>query len=220
VPKALRPVRDREDFSAGHSLTAQTIAALEASQFLIVICSPRSAQSPYANEEIRRFKALGRGERVLPVIVDGEPGDPARGCFAPALRFKLAPDGTLSGEHEEPIAADARPQGDGKEMAKLKLAAGLLGLRLDEIVGRAERVRRQRLRRWVGALALAALTLAGLAGWAEINRRDAETQRQLAERNFAAAKAAADTLVFDLAQGLRNIEGMRTESVRRILERA
>ena len=31
VPKSLRPIfRDREDFAAGHSLTAQTLKALEA----------------------------------------------------------------------------------------------------------------------------------------------------------------------------------------------
>src|SRR5262245_35081646 len=88
VPKTLRPIfRDREDFSAGHSLTAQTIAALEASQFLIVICSPSAAQSKYVNEEVRRFKMLGRAERVIPVIVEGEPGDPTRECFPPALGF-------------------------------------------------------------------------------------------------------------------------------------
>src|ERR1700733_11985450 len=79
LPRTLRPIfRDRDDFSAGHSLTEQTLGALEASQFLIVICSPRAAQSQYVNEEIRRFKALGRAHRVIPVIVDGEPGDPAR----------------------------------------------------------------------------------------------------------------------------------------------
>src|ERR1700733_1550823 len=79
VPKTLRPIfRDREDFAAGHSLTEQTLAALEASQFLVVICSPNAAQSQYVNEEIRRFKAMGRAHRVIPVIVDGEPGDPAR----------------------------------------------------------------------------------------------------------------------------------------------
>src|SRR5262245_10772677 len=72
VPKTLRPIfLDREDFSAGYSLTAQTLAALEASQFLIVVCSPNAARSPYVNEEIRRFKMLGRAERIIPVIVDG-----------------------------------------------------------------------------------------------------------------------------------------------------
>src|SRR5262245_12337014 len=139
VPKTVRPIfRDREDFSAGHSLTAQTLAALEASQFLIVICSPNAAQSPYVNEEIRRFKVLGRAERIIPVIVDGEPGDPARECFPPALCFKVGADEQPTDEREEPIAADARPQSDGKEIAKQKVVAGLLGLGLDEIVRREE----------------------------------------------------------------------------------
>src|SRR4030095_13941762 len=48
VPTTLRPIfRDRDDFSAGHSLTEQTLAALEASQFLIVLCSPDAARSKY-----------------------------------------------------------------------------------------------------------------------------------------------------------------------------
>src|SRR5262245_48302676 len=131
VPKTLRPIfRDREDFSAGQSLSTQTLAALEASQFLIVICSPNASQSLYVNEEIRRFKALGRAERIIPVIVDGDPGDPSRDCFPEALRLKLGPDGDPTGEREEPIAADARPQGDGKEIAKQKVVAGLLGIGL------------------------------------------------------------------------------------------
>ena len=93
VPKALRPIfRDREDFSAGHSLTEQTSSALLSSQFLVVICSPNAARSQYVNEEIRRFKALVRVDTVLPIIVDGEPGDPERECFPPALRYKVGPD--------------------------------------------------------------------------------------------------------------------------------
>ena len=135
VPKTLRPIfRDREDFSAGHSLSEQTLAALEASQFLIVICSPSAAQSKYVNEEVRRFKMLGRAQRVIPVIVEGQPGDPARECFPPALRFKVGANGQITDEREEPIAADARAEGDGKEIAKQKVVAGLVGLGLDEIV--------------------------------------------------------------------------------------
>jgi len=39
VPKTLHPIfRDREDFSAGHSLTEQT--ELEASRFMVVLCLP------------------------------------------------------------------------------------------------------------------------------------------------------------------------------------
>jgi TIR domain len=57
VPKSLRPIfRDREDFSAGHSLTEQTIAALEASKFLIVLCSPSAVQSRYVNEALQNAR--------------------------------------------------------------------------------------------------------------------------------------------------------------------
>ncbi len=174
VPKTLRPIfRDREDFSAGHSLTEQTLAALEASQCLIVVCSPNAAQSKYVNEEIRRFKLLGRADRVIPLIVDGEPGDPARECFPPALRFKLDPDGALTDEPEEPIAADVRPRGDGKEIAKQKLVAGLLGVGLDEIVRRAERARRRRNRFWAalaGLFLMLAVAATGGFAWARYSQ--------------------------------------------------
>src|SRR5262245_36584727 len=140
IPKSLRPIfRDRDDFSAGDSLTQKTLEALQNSSFLIVLCSPHAAASRYVNDEIRHFKATGRSDRVIPVIVDG--GDAEHECFPPALRFKVLPDGQLSEEREELIAADIRTAGDGKEVAKLKVIAGLLGLGLDEIVHRAERAR-------------------------------------------------------------------------------
>jgi hypothetical protein len=48
VPKSLRPIfRDRDEFTAGHSLNEQTLAALDASHALIVICSPPAAKSRY-----------------------------------------------------------------------------------------------------------------------------------------------------------------------------
>src|SRR5258705_7745939 len=170
VPKTLRPIfRDRDDFSAGHSLTEQTIAALEASQFLLVLCSPNAAQSQYVNEEIRRFKAMGRTARVIPVIVDGEPGDAKRECFPSALRFRLAASGTLTSEPEEPIAADAREQGDGKEIAKQKAIAGLLGLGLDEVIRRAERARKRKNRFWAalaGVFLFLAVAASGSAAYA------------------------------------------------------
>ena len=40
IPNSLRPIfRDRDDFTAGHSLNEQTLAALDASAALVVICS-------------------------------------------------------------------------------------------------------------------------------------------------------------------------------------
>jgi len=221
IPASLRPIfRDREDFSAGHSLTEQTSGALEGSQFMIVLCSPNSAKSLYVNEEIRRFKAMGRGDFVIPVIVEGEPGDPERECFPAALRFKVDSDGALTDEHEEPIAADARPQGDGKDGAKHKLVAGMLGLGLDDIMHRAERARRRRMRNWVAAMGVTTAMFAGLTVWAEINRREANVQRQHAVDALTAASKTANTLTFGLAKEFRDSAGVPAALVKNMLDRA
>jgi len=173
APKTLRPIfRDRDDFSAGHSLSDQSLAALQASQFLVVICSPNAARSRYVDQEIASFKALGRAAQVILIIVDGEPGDAERECFPPSARLAFDQTGQPTGEREEPIAADARPQGDGKELAKLKVVAALLGLPLDEIVRRARRARRRRIAFQIGAagstvvlIAMAALGWTAMEGW-------------------------------------------------------
>ncbi len=63
LPKQIRPVfRDQTDISLGsvmHSLRTE----LQDSRFLIVICSPNSANSEWVNKEIRHFRSMGRGDR-------------------------------------------------------------------------------------------------------------------------------------------------------------
>ncbi len=200
VPAALRPIfRDREDFAAGHSLTEQTLAALAGSQFLIVICSPNAAQSTYVNEEIRRFKAMGRAERVIALIVDGEPGDAQRECFPPMLRFKVGPDGALTEEREEPIAADARPHRDGKAIAVQKVVAGLIAVPLDDIRKRHEITWRRQttIRTLIGLSAAVLAIVAGYFTWlaSEQSRREelrsAESIKQQVEIKTLVKKLVA-----------------------------
>ena len=140
IPTTLRPIfRDRDEFTAGHTLTEQTLAALDASAALIVICSPSSAESHYVNEEIRLFESRHPDRPVIPLIVAGKPGDAELECFPPALKFKLDAEGRISKKRSEVLAADAREEGDGKDLALAKIIAGLLGLSSDEVFHRAER---------------------------------------------------------------------------------
>jgi tetratricopeptide (TPR) repeat protein len=223
IPKTLRPIfRDREDFSAGPSLAAQTIAALEASQFLIVACSPNAAKSDYVNEEVRRFKALGRSESIIPVIVAGDPDKTE--CFPPALRFKAGADGVLTGERDEPIAADARVPGDGQELAKSKVVAGLLGLGVDEVVKRAERERRRRHRFWAAVaglfLALAVVASASAVyAWHQLRTNeeflDATLDRFTSLVNRAVNASQSYSLPLRVSLGfLEEAEGMLTVMAR------
>ena len=130
VPRRLTPVfRDREDLPSASDLSGKVKEALEASEALIVVCSPASAGSKWVNEEIRYFRSLGREDRIFALIVDGDPqpDDPGQQCFPSALTTGL--DGTSC----EPLAADSRKWADGKLLAKLKIVSGILGIRLDEL---------------------------------------------------------------------------------------
>jgi tetratricopeptide (TPR) repeat protein len=156
VPRTLRPIfRDREDFSGGHTLTAATVAALDASTALLVLCSTASATRPAVNEEVRLFRSRHPDRPVIPVIIDGSPPH----NFPPALRYELAVDGTITDHPVTVLGPDLRDDGDGKALGLAKVIAGLVGIGTDEVFRRAERARKRRNRFW-GALAGVFLVLA------------------------------------------------------------
>ena len=97
--------------------------------------------------------------RILAIIVDGEPntGDD-RECFPPRLRKC------------EPIAADARPVGDGKTNAKLKLLAGMLGVSFDALKQRDSHRRMRRLQIALVFSLLIASAFAALSWYANQQR--------------------------------------------------
>ncbi len=193
VPRDLRPVfRDRADFSAG-PLQAQTIEALKSSQFLIVIASPDSAASDYVNEEIRLFKNFGGEDRVLSLIVAGEP--PA--CFAPALRFRGAPDGALTAAPADQIGADIAK--DGKREALVKIIAKLVGLPYDILWQRDVKAQRMRLAAYA-AVAVIALA-AGAFFYTSVSLRDDVA------RLFSRGEQKAETRHEEVKQGQEEVVG-------------
>jgi hypothetical protein len=170
--------RDRDELPSSGDLGNTIREALSESAALIVVCSPAAAQSRWVNAEVEAFRAGGRGDRVLCFVVAGEPGsaDPARQCF-PAALLMPADDGRAI----EPLAADARREGDGRERAFLKLVAGLLGIGYDSLAQR-EAQRRQRKWAMVAAASLAGMAIAlGLAATAWIARNDAQRRQAQAE---------------------------------------
>ena len=126
LPKRLFPVfRDRDELPGASDLGGKIQEALTTSRSLVVICSPKSAVSKWVNEEVKAYKRLGRSDRVLCLMIDGEPNAaPDSGlleCFPRAVRFQVDAHGEIIEEPAEPIAADARPGKDGKTNALFKL---------------------------------------------------------------------------------------------------
>jgi hypothetical protein len=170
VPRRLFPCfRDRDELPLSADLGASIQDALRASRYLIVLCSPHAAGSRWVNEEVRYFKSLGREDRILGVLLDGQPnasegtGAVDAECFCPALRRRVSTDGQLTDERVEPVAGDLRPGGDGWRGVVLKAVAGITGLGLDAFVRREAKRRR---RRQLGLVALLLPLLAlGLWRW-------------------------------------------------------
>ncbi len=171
IPSRLYPIfRDNDELPGAADLGAAIHKALANSRYLIVICSPRSAASQWVNKEILGFQTLGRSDRILCFIVDGEPNaKPDSGlpeCFPPAMRGNREPSGT-SAPVLEPLAPDARKGRDSRHKASVRLLAGLLGVDFDLLWRRElRRTLHRDLRNAVATLAIvsaAALTYLAVA---------------------------------------------------------
>jgi WD40 repeat protein len=125
IPSVIYPVfRDEAELPADAELSTPIQTALARSDTLIVLCSPRATHSRFVADEIRSFKEMGKSDRILALILDGEPNAddagkradgiaPQAECFPEPLRSGLPkPDGSIDWTaRTEPIAADVRPGG-------------------------------------------------------------------------------------------------------------
>lgn len=226
VPKRLFPVfRDREELPTASDLSEMIHDGLVNSSHLIVICSPNSAKSKWVNEEIKTFKKLGKQNRIVCLIVDGEPYGNEKPelsleeCFPPAVKFVADENGDLTDTAAEPIAADARPGKDGKANSLMKILSGLLGVGFDEIKQR-DLARKNRRAAIMGASSLAlAAVMTLLSIWAVANRNEAVAAKNEAEErlyrsqvlqaaNYAKEKnySSATQALLDAPERYRNFE--------------
>jgi WD40 repeat protein len=204
-PPRLRPVfRDQEDLPVDANLSKSLEVALEGSGCLVVVCSPRTPESVWVRQEIEQFRKLGRGDRILALLIEGEPEQ----SFPEPLRFVDREVLTQAGErvvirdHVEPLAADVRP-GGGQEAstrvrnrkALVRVVAAILGVGFDELWQREARRRRRVMQTWIAGVAAVMMAMAGLTGaavWqrgrAVENAAEAQRQATIASENEEIAK--------------------------------
>ena len=188
IPRRLTPVfRDRGELAASDDLGEEIEEALAGSRFMIVLCSPEAVASRWTNAEIAAFKRLHPDGCIFAAIIGGEPfasevpGRESEECFPPALLEKYDRRGRPTGKRAEPIAADLRVEGDGKQLGLMKIIAGMLGVGLDDLVQR-EGQRRQRRMQAIVAASLAGMIFASGLSFVSIQSRDAaRDQRREAE---------------------------------------
>lgn len=156
LPKSIRPTfRDVTDLKPG--LLAEEInKAICNSEWLIVVCSPRSAKSPWVCKETQTFIDLGRADHIIPFVIEGNPfsNDTATECYPEALL-------NLTGS-KELLAANINEM--GRDAAAIKVVARMFNLRFDALWQRYGREQRLQRRKKIG-LALSGVSILAIVSF-------------------------------------------------------
>ena len=136
IPKDLRPVfKDTSELASG-VLADQIWSALNNSKYLIVICSPRSAQSEWVSKEVQSFIDMGRTKDIIPFIIGGKAfaQKTEEECFPEAIR--------LLPSEQELLGININEM--GKDAAVVKVIAQMLGLKFDTLWQRHQKEKARR----------------------------------------------------------------------------
>lgn len=158
-----RVFRDQEELPVGSDLGNNIEKALAESEFLIVICTPRTLESDWVQKEIETFIRLHDREHVLAVLAEGEPQE--------SFPKQLLED--ENGDAVEPLAADIRGKTKAQINKKMKteimrLAAPLLHCSYDDL---RQRHRERHIRKMVSVTTVAAVFALAFAAYSTHNAR-------------------------------------------------
>lgn len=222
--KIERVFRDKDELPLTSNLEDPIVQALQSSEWLIVICSPRLRESLWCKKEIETFVALRGRERVLAVLIEGEPAE----SFPEELLYKIEkrtlPDGTVEEVRipAEPLAADVRGK-NKKQILKamktevLRLLAPIFDVNYDDL---RQRHRERKMRRIVTAslIGAAACLLFGVYSTATALR--IQKQNQQIEAQSAEIKQQSDEIKQQSDEILKQNEELALRQARALAELA
>lgn len=159
-----RVFRDKDELPLTNNLEDPITKALAESEYLIVICSPRLRESLWCRKEIETFICMHGREKVLAVLIEGEPEEAFPEELLYAEETVTGPDGSINSIRKtvEPLAADIRGRSRREMMKclkteKLRLLAPMFSLNYDDL---KQRHKERRMKRILGvSLAAAAVFL-------------------------------------------------------------
>ena len=165
-----RVFRDQEELPLVSNLNDPIMAALHNSDWLIVICSPRLRESVWCKKEIETFISLHGREKVLAVLIEGEPAE----SFPDELLFKTEvvtkPDGSTEEVKipVEPLAADVRGKNKKEVLQKIKaellrILAAMFGMNYDDLRQRHKEQAHKRKMRYMTLAICASVLVAAVS---------------------------------------------------------
>ena len=170
---AVEPGRERRSVTldlSGSPLDDEIRAQLDASNFLILLCSPEIRSHRGILERLDYFRTRKGGDHVIAVLVSGEPSDSFPENFSESKLVRhIMPDKSVVEREEniEPIAADLRGDNPARKRAALRyetvrITAQVLGLHPDALEQRHRARRKKAIAVALSFAAAVTLTAAGI----------------------------------------------------------
>ena len=135
-----RVFRDEAELSVSDDLSETITEALENSDYLIVIASPKYLESPWCMKEVETFIKIKDRKHILVALADGEPEN----AFPKVLTFEEIIKTDENGNEiketitHEPLAADCRAEKTSErnkkvDLAVIRLIASIFSLNFDDL---------------------------------------------------------------------------------------
>lgn len=187
--KINRVFRDRDELPLSSDLGANIREALENSQYLIVVCSPRAVRSEWVRREIETFLETHEKNKILTLLVDGEPMEAFPEILCYDEQSVMGEDGKEKKVkiQVEPMAADIRGT-TRKDMNKklkdefLRILAPMLSCTYDDL---RQRHKEYFFRKVITITGLAAVLSILFTVYAFYQASVSESRYQEARRNQA-----------------------------------
>ena len=150
-----RIFRDADELKASSDLSAAIKEALDVTEWLLVICTKRFKDSPWCMEEVEYFVEIRGRERIIVILVEGEPWE-----SFPKILTQVERDGQMV--EIEPLAVDIRADSDRAILKNIKqerfrFFSSMLGVDYDDL---RQRQRERRLKR-IGTVVTAGFLILG-----------------------------------------------------------
>lgn len=201
--KKWKVFRDEEELRITNDLPQSIHDALDASEYLIVVCSPDAVHSKWVPLEIARFLKHHDQQHILTVVTAGDPGQ-----MLPDLLIRVSAEGYDTSRMKEPLYMDIRADSSPsmKRLLKeqfLKLAATLHGCAYDDLVMREQRRKQQKILQWVIGISCIAAVMIGILLWSnrKIDEINKELEKQYDELLMRESELLAQDALDALSEG-------------------
>ena len=185
---------------SGRDFDDEARSILDHSRYLAVLCSPETRNSPFILDRLDYFRATGKDDHIIAVIIRGEPADSFPESFIEKKTVqKILPDMTVVERTEtiEPVASDLRAETRSRWKEALsyetvRIIASMLGLHPDDLEQRHRARRRRAVRTIVMLIAAVCIGAAGIFTYlghiarteGEIAEEQAKLCTEIAERTI------------------------------------